>query len=100
MTDVSADGDRDARVVSLRQDNVRTELSAQNAMNSLGLSGAAMDRIAQGITAEVLYAFAVDWSPDLVKPGGVHSWESDGAFFARCSVCLVDSPPSASREAA
>lgn len=78
--------------------NIRTELEAQNAMGDLGLSQAAIARIAHGVTAEVLYAFAVDWSPDWVRPGEAHTREASGEFFALCPVCLRDSPPKTSRE--
>ena len=44
------------------------DCSAQNAMADLGLSQEAIARLAPGIAAEVLYAFAVDWSPNWVKP--------------------------------
>lgn len=96
---MSEDADeRQARVADLLEDNIRTELHAQNGMADLGLTEKDIERIAHGITAEVLYAFAVDWSPDWVKQGGTHAWQSSGAFFARCSTCLRDSPPSASCE--
>jgi hypothetical protein len=56
-------------------------------------SDAAIERLLEGVTSGLLYAFAVDWSPDWVKPGQVHAWQEDGSLFARCSVCVVDSPP-------
>jgi hypothetical protein len=88
-----ADSAREARVVALLEHNVRTELQVMNAGFELGLGDGIIERLAEGITSGVLYAFAVDWSPDWVKPGQVHTWEEDGAFFARCSRCLLDSPP-------
>jgi len=92
--------DRQARVDALLEDNIRTELQAQNALADLGLSQQAITRLARGIAAEVLYAFAVDWSPRWVGPGQVHTWEESGNFFARCPACLLDSPPTGNREAA
>lgn len=92
--------DRQARVDALLEDNIRTELQAQNAMADLGLSQEAIARLARGTAAEVLYAFAVDWSPNWVKPGQVHAWEESGDFFARCPTCLLDSPPTGNRETA
>jgi hypothetical protein len=61
--------ERDARVVSLLEDNVRTELQVANDMLELGLSAAAIEGLMEGVTSGLLYAFAVDWSPDCVKPG-------------------------------
>ncbi|WP_330270792.1 hypothetical protein OG205_26725 [Lentzea sp. NBC_00516] len=91
-----ADGTRDTRVTLLLEDNVRSELEATNGMLGLGLSDDTIERLMEGVTSGVLYAFKVDWSPDWVKPGQVHAWEEDGAFFARCSECLLDSPPAES----
>ena len=59
-----------------------------------------VERLMQGVTSGLLYAFEIDWSPDWVKPGDVHHWEESGRFFARCGVCLADSPPSPDKEAA
>ncbi|MEU5669651.1 hypothetical protein ABZ749_04610 [Micromonospora sp. NPDC047753] len=95
-----ADSAREARVVSLLEDNVRTELQVTNSMLELGLSDATIERLMEGVTSGLLYAFNVDWSPDWVKPGQVHAWEEGGAFFARCSGCLRDSPPADSRASA
>jgi hypothetical protein len=89
---------RQARVASLLEDNIRTELQAQNATAGLGLPQEAIARLARGIAAEVLYAFEVDWSPDWVGPGQAHTWQESGDFFARCPACLGDSPPAKSRE--
>ncbi|MFJ5991006.1 hypothetical protein [Lentzea sp. NPDC092896] len=66
----------------------------------LGLADDAIERLMEGITSGVLYAFEVDWSPDWVKPGQVHAWEEDGVFFARCGECLLDSPPAEDRASA
>jgi hypothetical protein len=93
MAKAEADMERDARVVSLLQDDVRTQLQVGNGMLELGLSDAAIEGLTEGVTSGLLYAFAVNWSPDWVKPGQVHAWQEDGSFFARCSVCLLDSPP-------
>lgn len=95
-----ADSAREARVVALLEHNVRTELRVMNALHELGLDDAVIERLTEGITSGVLYAFAVDWSPDWVKAGQVHTWEEDGAFFARCSRCLLDSPPAHNRASA
>jgi hypothetical protein len=88
------------RVVSLLEDCVRTELQVINGALELGLSDAAVEQLMLGVTSGVLYAFSVDWSPDWVKPGQVHGWEENGVFFARCSRCLLDSPPAGNRESA
>lgn len=85
--------DRESRVARLLVDNIHTELLAQNALMALDLPEPALARMARGIADEVLYAFAIDWSPRWLKPGEIHSWESSGKFFARCPACLEDSPP-------
>ncbi|MFZ1912655.1 MAG: hypothetical protein WAU30_09885 [Propionicimonas sp.] len=54
----------------------------------------------EGVTSGLLYAFAVDWSPDWVGPGEVHHWEESGRFFARCGACLADSPASPDEQTA
>ncbi len=92
--------DRQARVDALLEDNIRTELRAQNALAELGLSQQAIDRIAWAIKTELRYAFSVDWSPRWVKPGQLHAWEESGSFFARCPSCLLDSPPAGNHETA
>lgn len=89
--------ERDVRVVALLEDNVLTELQVANAALELGLSDEAVENIMQMVTSQVLYAFSVDWSPDWVKPGDVHAWQDDNAWHARCPGCLLDSPPSDSR---
>lgn len=48
--------------------------------------------LAWAVAAEIRYAFAVDWDPEWVKPGGAHSWHEDAGWFARCGACLQDSP--------
>jgi hypothetical protein len=92
--------DRQARVASLLEDNIRTELQARNAVDDLGLSQAAIVDLAHLIADGVLSAFAVDWSPRWVRPGEIHTWQASGDFFARCPVCLQDSPPGKTREEA
>ncbi len=94
------DRDRQARVALLLEDNIRTEIQAQNAGAHLDLSPEAITRLAWGIRAELLYAFAVDWSPRWVKPGQFHVWQESGDFLARCPACLQDSPPAKSLEEA
>lgn len=93
-----ADQARQARVAALLEDNIRAEVQAQNAMAGLGLPQAAIARLARGIAAEVLYAFAVDWSPDWIRSGETHTWEASGDFFALCPVCLQESLAKKSRE--
>jgi len=92
--------DRQVRIAALLEENIRTELQAQNAAADLGLPQEDIARLAWGIATEVLYAFAVDWSPDWVKPGQVHTWQESGDFFARCPACLMDSAPTKTRQAA
>ena len=92
--------ERGERVVALLESNVRMELQVTNGGFDLGLSDETIERLMQGVTSGLLYAFAIDWSPDWVKAGDVHHWEEAGRFFARCGVCLADSPPSLDGEAA
>ena len=91
---------RRARVASLLEDNIRTELQARNAIEDLGLSQAAIVDLAQLIADGVLSAFAVDWSPKWVRPGEIHTWQASGRFFSLCPACLQDSPPAQTREEA
>ncbi|HEX2895624.1 MAG TPA: hypothetical protein VHO29_16600 [Marmoricola sp.] len=100
MTDDRLADERARRVVALLESNVRTELQVTNGGFDLGLSDETIERLMQGVTSGLLYAFAVDWAPDWVKPGDVHHWEEAGRYFARCGVCLADSPPSSGQETA
>ena len=100
MTDEPLVDERAERVVALLEDNVTTELQVTNDGFDLGLSDETIARLAQGVISGLLYAFSVDWSPDWVEAGGVHHWEEAGRFFARCGVCLADSPPSPDEETA
>ncbi len=84
--------EREARVVALLEDSVRTELRIANGALNLGLSDASIENVMQMVTSSVLYAFEVDWSPDWVKDGEFHAWEEDGGWYARCPSCLSDSP--------
>ena len=100
MTDDRLGAERAKRVVALLEDNVRTELQVTNGGFDLGLSDETIERLMQGVTSGLLYAFEVDWSPDWVKEGDVHHWKEAGRYFARCGVCLADSPPSPDQETA
>jgi hypothetical protein len=93
-----ADSERQARVVALLEDSVRTELTVTNGMLDLGLSAASIERLMEGVTSGILHAFDVDWAPDWVKPGEVHTWNESGEWVGRCSICLLDSPPARSEE--
>jgi hypothetical protein len=77
------------KLTELLQDNIRNELRAQNATGDLGLSDVQIGRLAWGIAAEVLYAFAVKWDPDWVDPGEPHTWTEGGKFGTAAG--LVDS---------
>ena len=92
--------ERSKRVVGLLEDNVRTELRVVNAALDLGLGDDAIDSLMQGVTSGLLSAFTFDWSPDWVAPGAVHRWTESGTFFARCGVCLADSPSLADEQTA
>lgn len=88
------------RIAALLEDNIRTELEVQLGAAQVALSEELLRRLAWGVAAEVLYAFDVDWRPDWVKPGEVHAWKESGVWFARCGVCLLDSPASPERDEA
>lgn len=75
--------------------NVREELQAQNAMDGLGLSEDALDRLAEAIAVNVQYVFDVRWAPRL-KEGEPHAWEEGGAAFAECVPCRIVFGPAAS----
>src|SRR6476620_145216 len=100
MTAEPEDQSRSQRVAALFEHNIRTELDAQLGMDELDLAEDLRRQIAWGITAEVLYAFDVDWKPDWVKTGAVHTWQESGLWFSRCGVCLLDSRVSPTREEA
>jgi hypothetical protein len=100
MTDARTTDGRAERVVALLESNVRMELQVTNGGFDLGLTDDTIERLMESVTSGLLYAFAVDWSPDWVKAGDVHHWEETGRFFARCGVCLADSPPSPDEESA
>ncbi|WP_182524924.1 hypothetical protein [Nocardioides dongkuii] len=92
--------ERERRVFGLLEDNVRTELQIADGALGLGLTEDTLENIMGMITSSVLYAFRVDWSPAWVREGEVHAWEDDGRWYARCSVCLEDSPRADDRQAA
>jgi hypothetical protein len=100
MTDDRLVDGRAQRVVALLESTVRTELQVTNGGFDLGLSDETIEQLMQGVTSGLLYAFAIDWSPDWVKAGDVHHWEEPGRFFARCGVCLADSAPSSDEKTA
>lgn len=92
--------EREQRVVALLEDRVREELRVTDGVYDLGLSEETIERLMADVTAGVLYAFSVDWAPDWLPKGDVHAWEESGAWFARCGVCLQDSPGSTTRAGA
>jgi hypothetical protein len=101
MADAGSDHGRGERVVALLEENVRNELVRQDIILGLGLSIIDIQALTKSVTAEVRYAFSVDWSPDWLVPGDVHTWEDySGAIFGRCSVCLQDSPAQTDRDRA
>ena len=89
--------EREQRVVALLEDRVREELRVTDGAYELGLGEETIERLVGGVTAGVLYAFSVDWAPDWVREGDVHAWEEPGVWFARCGVCLLDSPGATTR---
>lgn len=89
--------DRELRVAALLGDCVRTELAVINGVLDLGLDDNAIEELAAGVAAGVLYGFAVDWDPNGIGPGDIHAWEDPDGWSARCGVCLSDSPPTTSR---
>jgi hypothetical protein len=95
-----APDNREERLADLLDDNVVTEIRAMNAVLDLGLSEHQIENLAGAISANLLYAFDIEWAPDWVKPGEVHSWQDDGSWRARCGICLEDSPAAASEREA
>lgn len=100
QTDVMADSERQARVVALLEDRVRTEIAVTDGMLDLRLTPATIERLMEGVTSGILHAFDVDWAPDWVRPSEAHTWNEAGDWFGRCSICLQDSPPERSQKAA
>lgn len=90
--------ERRARVIRLLEHNVGSELAVMNESRGLGLTDLQVENLEFAITSSILYAFDVDWAPDWVGADDVHAWQDGEAWFARCSVCLEDSPPSESRD--
>lgn len=93
-------GERLGRAAELLRINILTEVRAINAALRLGLDEPATERMADAVAAEVLYSFDVDWAPDWLTPGSVHSWHEAGAHYARCGICLADSPATPTEAAA
>ncbi|MFC6706064.1 hypothetical protein [Flexivirga alba] len=91
---------RAQRVVELLEHNIRTEIDVQLGMAGRDLPDDLRMNLVQGISAEILYAFEVDWDPKWVKAGEIHAWQVDDSWYARCGVCLLDSPASPTRDQA
>jgi hypothetical protein len=49
----------------------------------LGLSGVVLARMAKGVTDELRYVFAVDWSPRWLRPGEIHLWDPPASSSRR-----------------
>ncbi|MEV6967826.1 hypothetical protein AB0M47_22225 [Hamadaea sp. NPDC051192] len=92
--------ERGQRITELLTDNVHAEMAAFRALHELEMDDRTIETLAEAVAANVMYAFAVDWSPSWLPPGVPHSWLWDGHWFARCPACLRDSAPAASQEAA
>jgi hypothetical protein len=69
------------------RDNVRSELQAQRAMADLPLDDATLDRLAEGIAANLDYAFSIAWSPRWVKGDEPHRWTEGSQHFVECLKC-------------
>jgi hypothetical protein len=89
---------RDGRVSALVEHNVRSGLTAQDAI--LGLAVETIDRLAWAITANAQYVFDIQWSPSWVQAGDFHTWEVNGWAVGRCPRCLCDSPPQTTQDLA
>lgn len=94
------DRGRQERVFELLEHNVLSELRSQTAIGGPEVSEERLADLAGSVVAEILYAFRVDWDPDWVRTGQLHSWHEGSSFFARCPTCLIDSPPRLSDEEA
>jgi len=95
---MTTEHERRERVIRLLEVNVQTELAIQCQAFGLGLSEEQIENLTAAVTSGLLYAFAIDWSPDWVKDDDVHSWQEAGSWYARCGICLVDSPGSDTKE--
>ena len=85
------------KVLALLRGNVRDELAALNASLDLRLPATVLDTIADSVTANIDYAFRVQWEPRWLKPGEAHVWSEGDSSFAMCTVCLDESPRLPSR---
>jgi hypothetical protein len=74
------------------------DLTVKNITLELRLTDDVIEALAESIASELLSGFAVDWSPNWVRPGDVHAWQEDSGWMARCGTCLADSPPAPSRD--
>jgi hypothetical protein len=83
---------RAQRVADLLEDNIRAEVAIGSQLLDLDLTEDQVQGLASSLCASILYAFDVDWAPDWVAAGDVHSWRDGELWFARCAVCLEDSP--------
>jgi hypothetical protein len=81
MTEAQPVDERYELIVTLLEKNVRTELQVTNAALDLGLNDDAIDSLMRGVSSGLLYAFALDWSPDWVTPGQV---QAPGRSHYRC----------------
>jgi hypothetical protein len=91
---------RQQRVVDLLEHNVQTEVTIWSSLEGLALTHEQVERLTFMVTSEILYSFDLDWAPDWVKAGGVHTWKDGDRWFSRCGICLMDSPGMAREEPA
>lgn len=73
-------------------ENILTELRVQNAGRRLNLPDPVVAGLAEGLLAEVRYAFDVRWAPKWVRSGDPHKWSEPGdggttAHYVDCIRC-------------
>ena len=95
--DSKSEGEYGERVRALLRDAIQDEIGVAAAMmNRVELGEQFIERLAWAVATRLDYAFQFRWNPDWLKPGDIHAWSEDAEWFARCGVCLADSPPSKS----
>jgi len=58
----NANGEHEARVTALLEDNIRTEIDVRHAARSLGLTDDAVGTLAWAITAEIMLRYRSCWN--------------------------------------
>jgi hypothetical protein len=91
---------REQRAYALLEHRIRDSIEYVNASNELALAADDIEALVFELASEISYSFEVDWDPDWVGPGDFHAWTEADGTRARCPMCLLDSPPSPTKDLA